>query len=349
MSYFVEELTREYLERRELRHHEVDFALIHLAVDISHDDARRGDEFGSIFILLAIAHLEQYRYQFVHLAIEFFLRLGIGKEVERLHSDRVHGVRSEAHALVAEEEFQAAEVVGKQGIDAHIHLHEVETRSHFEECSDASIEVLGSLIAVAVGNEFGELVVKANFVLQRHGHRRFRREHEANESRQLSVFINQVAQFVAHHEAKFFGSHQVEKSRVDVDDMRLVLTLSSHRKCIDTGVAGDVEIDGLGKTEFIFHLSAESIEIGQEFLFHLEAMTFHIAAPIGIAVRRGAEFAQHRLHNIALQGVVYLCAFLAFQIDRHIEFVHSFSFFCVGVDKPIPKTSHICFSCFFKG
>ena len=78
-----------------------------------------------------------------------------------------------------------------------------------------------------------------------------------------------MAQFVAHHEAKFFGSHQVEKSRVDVDDMRLVLTLGSHREGIDTGVAGDVEIDRLGKAEFIFHLSAESIEIGQEFLFHL--------------------------------------------------------------------------------
>lgn len=141
-----------------------------------------------------------------------------------------------------------------------------------------------------------------------------------DEARELGVLVDEVAQFVANDKLQFVARHQVEESRVDVDDVGLVLVLRGHREGVDRRVAGDVEIHLARVAQLVFHLMAEVVEVAEQLLLHLEAVSLHVAPPISVAAR-GAYLPQHLFHDAALQGVVDLLAQLPFQFDCRVELI----------------------------
>ena len=288
------------------------FLQIEGLVDIGHEDSCRDDEPCHELIELAVAHLEQDGDKFFHPIVEFLLRGHRREEVECLHTNGVHGMGGTADALVLEEVVEPAVVVGDQCIEAHVHLHQVKARGEFEECRDTHAQVVGGHIPVAVGHQFGQLLVQTDFVLQRDGHGCLWRKHEAYETRETRVLVDEMSQFVSDDEAQLILCHQVEESGVDIHDIRLALVFRSHRKGVHRRVASDIEVDGLFEMQFVFHLMAQSVEVGQRVLLDFQTVSLHTASPVGIGAR-GLDFLEHGLYHRPLEGVVDLLAELFLQ------------------------------------
>ena len=88
--------------------------------------------------------------------------------------------------------------------------------------------------------------MQANLVLHGDGNlRAVRRENEVDQAFESRVLVDQVAQFVADHEAQLIFAHQVEHRGIDIDNVWLPFIFSGNAEGIQITVAGDVEIDFL--------------------------------------------------------------------------------------------------------
>ena len=89
--------------------------------------------------------------------------------------------------------------------------------------------------------------------------------------------------------------------------MGFTFIFGSKGEGINVAVTCYVEVNFVIEVEFLFHVLAQVVKVGEQFFLHLEAVPLHAAAPVGIAARRGG-LAQHVFNYFALQSVIYLFA-----------------------------------------
>ena len=212
----------------------LELLLRHLAVEIGDDDAGGGDEDGHGLVQRVVAYLQQDLDQFVHSFIQLLLAPGVGKQVDGLDADGVDGVVVLTHAASLEEVIQVLAVVGQEIFDADLHLFEIQAGRHLEERGDASVQVPAGEVAVAVGDQFGQVVVQVDLELQGDGRRGvLRRIDEVDEALERGVQVDQMPQLVADDESQFILAHQVEQLGVDVYDMGVLRVFRCDGKGVD--------------------------------------------------------------------------------------------------------------------
>ena len=109
-------------------------------------------------------------------------------------------MRREVDAFVVTEVFQAFLVIFEESLHFHVHLIEIQARRHLEESRDADVEVRHRHIAEAVGDEFGELLPKSDFILKSDRDSSAMREDEVDEFHESSVLIDEVSHLVTNDE-----------------------------------------------------------------------------------------------------------------------------------------------------
>ena len=322
LGHGIQKAFGEDLEIGEVLDDMLDLFFRYAVVGVGHNEAGRCHEHGQVFVQRAVAHFQQDVDELVHAVLQLLFVFGGDKEVDGLYTDGVNRMVVAAEAFSLHEVVQALAVVGKQGINAYVHLRKVQTGGHLIEGRHASVQVAVGQESVAVGHQFRQLVVQANLVLEGDGRiGGVRREYEINEPFEGRILVDDVPKFMADDKAQLVLAHEVEHGGVDVHDVRLAIFLGRYGKGIERAVTGDVEVHLFRKVQALLDFLAESVEFRKDFLVHLHAVAFHAAAPVVVsgAVLRSFE---DGFHHWPLQGLVDLFSEFPLQREGGVEGGH---------------------------